>query len=79
MSRAGQLDIITQLSPIFRVGAMSDDCLGPLHGAFATQISHALFGNDNLHRMFAMVQMAHQRDNGADFNSFGGGRAGEYG
>ena len=48
-------------------------------GAFAAQIGHALLGDDDLDGVFAAVQMADERDDGADLAALGGGGAGEDG
>ena len=79
MAASGQLHVIPQNAPVFRMRAVVDDGFGPLHRALAAQIGHALLGHDDLDRVFAVIHVAHERHDGADLSAFRGGRAGEDG
>ena len=61
------------------MGAVFDDGFGAVGRAFAAQIGHALLGDDDLDGVFAAVQMADQRNHGADLAGLGGGGTGEDG
>ena len=77
MGAAGQGQVVLKDLAIIGMGAIFDDGVSAGGGILAAQVGHALFGNDDLDRMFAVIQVADQGDDGAGLAGFGGGRAGE--
>ena len=55
-----------------------DDKFGTLTGIFPSQIGDTILGNNDIDRMFTVVEMRNHRDDGADFSSFCHRRTGEY-
>ena len=54
--------IVTQHVAKIRVRAAVDDALGPFDGSRAAKVRHAPFGGHDLHGMFIVVDMRHERN-----------------
>src|SRR5260221_7028201 len=70
-----QSDVVPQDTAVIRVRAVFDDRFGSLRWALTAQVGYPLFGDDDLNRMFAVVQMTDQGNDRADFAALGGRRA----
>ena len=74
MSCAAKMDVVAQQAAVVGMRAVGDDGFGPLAGALAAQVRDAVFGDNDLHRMFAMIQVANHGHDGADLSALGRGR-----
>ncbi len=72
-------DVLAELGPVVGVGAIFDDDVGAFVGVLAAEVGDALFGDDDLNGVFAVVHVGHEGDDGGDLAALGGGGAGEDG
>ena len=79
MRMAGQAEVVGQDLAVIGVDAMLDDRARPGGRALAAQVGNALVGDHDLDGVFAVVQMADQRDDGANLAVLGRRGAGEDG
>ena len=61
----GVLQVITQHRPIVWMCDL-DEFLSLLHGALATQVGHAIFGDNGIYEMTSVVNVAGKRHNAGD-------------
>jgi len=66
--------VIFEDGAVVRMGAIFNNRAGSFDGTLAAQISHTLIGNDDLHRMLAMIEVTYQWNDRADLPAFRGGR-----
>ena len=78
-SFASSVEVIQQHRLIFRVSNLINDDRSFFFRSQATEVSNAAFGNDNVNVEGCMVDMAAERNNGADFAAFCQGVGEEYG
>ena len=78
-SFASSVEVIQQKRLIFRVSNLINDDRSFFFRSQATEVSNAAFGNDNVNVEGCMVDMAAERNNGADFAAFCQGVGEEYG
>lgn len=63
LSTLAELEVVVEQLAIHGVGAVVDDALGSLHGIESADIGNALVGDDDVDRVFGMVDMrAHRHD-----------------
>ena len=79
MAVFGEFEIAPEQIPIGGIDAMVDDQFGAFAGCFAAEVGDAVLGDQNLHRVFAVVDVGTHRDDGGDVATLGGGGAGENG
>ena len=76
---AGSLEVIIQVRLIFRIRNLIDNDRSFFFRGQAAQVSNAAFGNDNVNVQGCMVDMAAERNYGADLAALGQGVGEEYG
>ena len=69
-SFACSVEVVEEHRLIFRVSNLVDDNQSAFFRGQTTEVSYAAFGNDNVNVMFSVVNMAAERNNGADFAAF---------
>ena len=74
---SNQTEVGTQVLTVVGVGTVVDDQPGALVRILAAQISDALFGNDDLHRMLAVIHVRDHRHDRRNLATLGRRRAGE--
>ena len=65
------LHVVEQKRTIVGMGHLDKLCCF-LHGAFSTQVGHAVFRDDGIYEMARMVDMGTERHDTADGSAFGG-------
>ena len=72
----GVLQIIAEHRLIVGMSHLNE-LLSLLHSALATQVGYTIFGDDSVHEMAGMVDMAGEWNDGTDGTTLGSGTAGE--
>ena len=73
----GELEVLPEKIPVGGIDAIIDDQFGAFAWVLASEIGDAVFGDENLDRVFAVVHVRAHRDDGRDLAILGSGRAGE--
>ena len=64
----GQFEIIPEKLFIVGMCTVFDDGLCTFLRALATQVGYTLLGDDDVHRVFAVVEVGHHRYDSTDFS-----------
>ena len=70
VGRSAERQVAVQHGAILGMGTAVDDQTGALVRGLAAKVGHALFGDDDLHAVLAVIEVRDHGDDRTDFSAF---------